>query len=467
MGTVKNWGEEEFFGLGYDFDPQWYLTDDQLALQERLIKACHDVIRPQAIKSDRTCEYPWPSLEALAELGLLGAIIPKKYGGRAENHIGIAMVTETLARYGCPSTAVVYAMHMVSVAALLFRAGGNAEIQSVLRRIDRDVFVGSASYTDPETGGHFWYPKISNVTRVGDDKWHVVKKSAFTSSSGYAKWMVTQTTSPDFQGDYSDLSVFLLYGDEIQGSPGMWDALGMHGNQSGPVKIDAVVPMDRMVGPPGDGAASNDEAVDPLAMIMFGAMYNGIALASLDLAKSYTTKRKHVQYARSIADYPTTHDTYGRALIDVQASRLYTYALAQQLDRVTENGDWSLHERDPKAMPRTDYAVWCFKAKELAARHASEVSDKMLQLFGGAGYGRHQEIERILRDSKAGWLMGPSNEVTRQLVGRWALLGSEAVDWWNQRVDEGVLHSELGKLDSAGKQEIIDKLSSELNDGEM
>lgn len=465
MSSVKHWGEEEYFGLGFDFDPQWYLTDEQRELQERLIKACHEVIRPQAIASDRTGEYPWPSLEALAELGLLGAIIPRKYGGRAENHVGIAMIAETLARYGCPSTAVIYAMHMVSVAALLFRADGNEEIQKVLRRIDKDVFVGSASYTDPETGGHFWYPKISNVTRVGD-KWHVVKKSAFTSSSGYAKWMVTQTTSPDFGGDYSDLSVFLLYGDEIEGSPGVWDALGMHGNQSGPVRIDAVIPEGRMVGPPGDGARSNDEAVDPLAMIMFGAMYNGIALACMDLAKAHTTRRKHVQFARSIADYPTTHDTYGRALIDVQASRIYTFGIAELLDRETDNGDWTLHERDPSAMPRTPHAVWCFKAKEIAARHASEISDKMLQLFGGAGYSRKMEIERLLRDSKAGWLMGPSNEVSRQLIGRWALLGPEAVDWWNQRVDEGALHSELGKLDAAGKREIIDKLSAELNEDE-
>jgi alkylation response protein AidB-like acyl-CoA dehydrogenase len=276
--------------------------------------------------------------------------------------------------------------------------------------------------------------------------------------------MVTQTTSPNFAGDYSDLSVFLLFGDEIQGSPGAWDALGMHGNQSGPVQIDATIPLDRMVGPPGDGAASNDEAIDPLAMIMFGALYNGVALACMDLAKAHTTRRKHAQYARSIADYPTTHDTFGRALIDIQASRLYTFSVSELLDRATDNGDWTLHGRDPEAMPRTEHSIWCFKAKELAARHASEISDKMLQLFGGAGYSRHLEIERLVRDSKAGWLMGPSNEVTRQLVGRWALLGAEAVDWWNQHVDEGVLHSELGKLDAAGKRGIIEKLSSELKE---
>ena len=43
------------------------------------------------------------------------------------------------------------------------------------------------------------------------------KKAAWTTSSGYADWYISQTTSPDFAGDYSDLSVFLFYKDEVAG----------------------------------------------------------------------------------------------------------------------------------------------------------------------------------------------------------------------------------------------------------
>ena len=39
-------------------------------------------------------------------------------------------------------------------------------------------------------------------------------------------------------------------------------------------------------------------------------------------------------------------------------------------------------------------------------------------------------IERLLRDGKAGWMMGASNEVLRQLVGKTSLLGLGAVDLW-------------------------------------
>ncbi len=39
-------------------------------------------------------------------------------------------------------------------------------------------------------------------------------------------------------------------------------------------------------------------------------------------------------------------------------------------------------------------------------------------------------IERLLRDGKAGWVMGPSNEVLRQFVGKTVLEGFEVLDYW-------------------------------------
>ena len=48
----------------------------------------------------------------------------------------------------------------------------------------------------------------------------------------------------------------------------------------------------------------------------------------------------------------------------------------------------------------------------------------MLHACGGRGYMRDLELERLVRDSKAGWIMAPSNEVTTQIVGKWALLGA-------------------------------------------
>jgi len=452
----------EIDGLGEEFDPIWYLTPEQLELQKKLIDLCKKTLRPNAIKFDANREYPRANMEALASLGLLALHVPKKYGGMGENHVCVAMVLETIGRHGCGSTALVYTMHLLATSALLLRAEGNEEIERVLRRLNKDVFIGTSSYSDPETGSHFWYPMASRAEKV-DGGWKVNKKSSWTTSGGFADFYVTQTASPDFDGDFSNLSVFLVYKDEIVSHESTWNAMGMKGNQSGPIEInDVVVPENRMVGKPGDGAFSNDEAVDPLGLIMFAASYNGISMGAMDIARTQVTRKVHKDVGMRVCDYPTIQDYFGDCIMDTEASRIYTYSIAERMDKQTNNCDWSIHARDPEAMPRAEYLMWAWMTKFLACKNVYNVVDKMLQASGGSGYKTDLGLERLVRDGKAGWVMGPTNEVLRQFVGKWALQGFESLDYWNQNVNENVMNNEIKKLDKDQKKALIDRLTAEL-----
>lgn len=119
---------------------------------------------------------------------------------------------------------------------------------------------------------------------------------------------------------------------------------------------------------------------------------------------------------------------------------------------------------------RGQFHHWCFQVKIKAASNVAQVTDDMLHACGGVGYkkelgkpvlGRFKQVakivgfafptnfmeakdnhnsifllqcvlglERLLRDGKAGWVMGASNEVLRQLVGKTSLFGPEAIDFW-------------------------------------
>ncbi len=57
--------------------------------------------------------------------------------------------------------------------------------------------------------------------------------------------------------------------------------------------------------------------------------------------------------------------------------------------------------------------------------------------------------------------MGPINEVLRQFVGKYALLGFDSLDDWNQSVNERVLQNEIKKLDAGGKKALAEKLLAE------
>ncbi|MEM6256059.1 MAG: acyl-CoA dehydrogenase family protein [Cyanobacteria bacterium P01_D01_bin.156] len=454
-----------FNSLGEDFDPQWLLTPKQQALQVKLIELCSTVLRPNAIVSDRELVYPRENFQALASLGLLGLFVPEEWGGLGENHVCAAMVVETIARYGCPSTAMCYTMHLGAVAAALFRCHENPELQSLLKRLDQDVLIGTLSYSDPETGSHFWYPVSSNA-KATEDGWQVFKRASWTTSAGFADWYIVQTTSPNFAGNYSDLSCFLIYGNEVQAEPHKWDALGLRGNQSGTLLVEGVtIPTQRMVGPAGDGTASNDEIVDPFFLLCSSACWNGIAMGAIDIAKKHVTRKKHVDVGMRVADYPTIQDYFGEAIIDTGACRMFTFSMGQLMDQLTNGCDWSLHT-DISALPRSAYLHWYWQIKFSAAKNVAHVCDKMLHACGGSGFKKDMEVERYLRDGKAGWVMGPTNEILRQFVGKSALLGFESLDYWNQSVNERVLHNELKKMDADKKRQLAESLLAEVEESE-
>ncbi len=464
MTDTKMWGSEEFWGVGYDWDPQWLLTPAQRELQAKLIELCQTTLRDNAIESDKKLIFPRKNFEALASLGLMGLLVPKEWGGMGENHTCAAMVTETIARYGCASTAMCYTMHQGAVAAGMLRAHDNPALQEVMKRLDRDVFIGTLSYSDPETGSHFWYPFSSGAERV-EDGWKVLKKSSWTTSGGFADWYILQTTSPDFDGDYSNLSVFLCMGDEVIAEPSKWDGMGLRGNQSGTLLVDNVtIPADRLVGPVGDGAPSNDEAVDPFFMLLSSAVWNGISLGLIDITARHTTRKTHVDVGLRVCDYPTIQDYVGEAVIDTNTSRAMTFQMAKAMDDLTNDCDWSIHKGDVANLPRATVLHWMWQVKFVAAKNVAHVSDKMLHACGGTGYKPALGIERYLRDGKAGWVMGPTNEVLRQFVGKAVLLGFDSLDYWNQSVNQRVLDNEIKKLDAGAKKALAERLMADAGD---
>ena len=119
--SEKMWGSEPFWGLGYDWDPDWVLTDRQKELRATLIELCEKEMRANAKRSDDELLFPRRNLELLGEHGFLGLTVPEEYGGLGENHVAFSMTCETIARYGCASTAMCYVMHIGAVQAIMLR----------------------------------------------------------------------------------------------------------------------------------------------------------------------------------------------------------------------------------------------------------------------------------------------------------------------------------------------------------
>ena len=72
----KLWGKEPFWGLGFEWDPQWILTDHQKKLQAKLIELCASDMRVNAVESDKKLIYPRKNFKLLAEHGFRALRLP-------------------------------------------------------------------------------------------------------------------------------------------------------------------------------------------------------------------------------------------------------------------------------------------------------------------------------------------------------------------------------------------------------
>ena len=135
----------------------------------------------------------------------------------------------------------------------------------------------------------------------------------------------------------------------------------------------------------------------------------------------------------------------------------------QAFDRDTDDNTRILK---PGEFARANYLHWAWQIKFEAAKNTAYVVDKMLHACGGTGYKRDMELERYLRDAKAGWVMGPTNEVLRQFVGKAVLLGFDSLDYWNQTYNRRAVENEVKKLDPAAKRELAEQLMAQAAEDE-
>src|SRR5258705_12671623 len=184
---------------------------------------------------------------------------------------------------------------------------------------------------------------------------------------------------------------------------------------------------------------------------------------ALDIAKRHPTRKRHVDVGLRFCDYPTIKDYVGEAIIDTNGCGVFALSIAEAFDRATDNNRRVLQ---PGTTARAEFLHWAWQIKFAAAKNVAHVVDKMLHACGGSGYKRDMELERYLRDGKAGWVMGPTNEVLRQFVGKAVLLGFDALDYWNQSYNRRVVENEIKKLDAAGKRELAKQLAEQADKDE-
>jgi alkylation response protein AidB-like acyl-CoA dehydrogenase len=86
------------------------LTDTQRQLRETVRAFAKARVAPAAAEIDRAGRVPREIVAALAELGVMGCIVPERHGGAGVDAVAWALAVEELAA-ACGSTALVFVAH--------------------------------------------------------------------------------------------------------------------------------------------------------------------------------------------------------------------------------------------------------------------------------------------------------------------------------------------------------------------
>ncbi len=378
------------------------LTDDQLRLKERARIFARDVVQPKLADMDRTNQYPWDVVRALAGEGFMGLTIPKEYGGAGRPLIDAILVSEEIAKVGGVIARIVVDSNTAVQKAIVELGTEQQKRQFLPPIVEGDKPV--IAITEPEAGSAATW--MTTAARRDGDHYVVNGRKCWITGAGVSKRYLIFARFDGREGAQG-IGALLVEAD----TPGLTVPripmmMGLRGMPEGEVSlVDCRVPAANVLVGPGDGFKKLMRCYN-LQRIGAASVALGIAQGALDLAAQHMLDRK--QFGRPIGDFQGLQWMLADMHMQMECSRLLVY-------RAAMGGANGYPDKLEAAA-----------AKVYAAEAAITVTNQALQIFGAAGYSCDLPIERMVRDARMFTIGGGTAQVQRNLIGKEVLKRAEA-----------------------------------------
>lgn len=375
------------------------LSDALLAVPApTLTAAVRERLAACAQAADASGEPDRDAVALLRESGMLGLALPYEYGGTAADAEGLNTAVEQVAQVNASAAIMLFQHYAVSRRVL--EHGSPALRRRLLPRLARGDWLAASAWS--ETGAGANKKQLSTTARrTPDGGWVLDGAKSFTTSAGLADvyLVLAQTEEPAADsraGGGSDTgygavgqTFFLVPADTPGLEPDTSLRLtGMRGSATGFVSVhDCQVSDATRLGPVGAAASIIAGVRDSGATL--GAVSVGVAQAALDLAHRHAERR---------------------GLTALQAVRHQLVDLATEVEAAR-----AVVERAGRRSA-ADPGITTLHSKLFASSAAERVVAAVERLLGSAGYVASHEINRYDRDARAVALMGPTNDLCKELV---------------------------------------------------
>jgi len=249
-------------------------------------EAAAAVAAEHATEVDRDARFPGEAIAALKRHRLLGMAVPREFGGEGASMADVADVCFKLGR-ACSSAAMVFAMHQIKVACVMRHACGSAWHEAMLRRLCDEQMLLASSTTEGQNGGNV-RSSAAAIESETDDAIVLDRESTVISYGAEADGIVT-TARRSSEAAGSDQVLVVLLREHYRLEPVLqWDTLGMRGTCSAGFRLRARGSADQVL--PVAYETIHSQTMTPVAHILWGAAWSGIAAAAVERAQNFIRK---------------------------------------------------------------------------------------------------------------------------------------------------------------------------------
>jgi glutaryl-CoA dehydrogenase (non-decarboxylating) len=374
------------------------LSGEQRLLQDTVRAFVDDRILPVAVENDIAHRLDLSLIEGMAELGILGIVIPEEYGGAGLDFVAEALACEEIER-GEAAFRTLVSVHVGLNSLSLLRYATEEQKHRWLTPQARGEKLACFGLTEPGAGSDVAAMR-SSARREGDVYVLNGQKNWISYATVADHALVFAKTDP--AAGHKGITAFVLE----KGMPGFTSAdtenkLGIWAGSTGELFFQNVeVPEENRIGEEGQGFEIAMHSLDH-GRFTVAAGACGVVRACLERSTAYARERE--TFGQEIGRYQFVQDMIATMVLGYETSKL----LVMQAAWMKNEGKRSTRE--------TSLAKWH------ATESAFEAAHLAIQVFGSYGYSAEFGIERYFRNARAPIIYEGTTQIHKMMQAEHAL----------------------------------------------
>ncbi|MEV1315668.1 acyl-CoA dehydrogenase family protein [Micromonospora arborensis] len=389
------------------------LNEEQRDLRDWVHGFAAEVVRPAAAEWDEREDTPWPVIQEAAKVGLYGFEFLATCWADPTG-LSLPIASEELF-WGDAGIGLSIFGTSLAVAAI-YGAGTPDQMVEWVPQCFGDVdspAVAAFCTSEPEAGSDVGAMRTRAVYDEATDEWVLTGQKAYATNGGIAGVHVVTASVDPALGSRGQAAFVVPPGTPGLAATRKLRKLGLRASHTADVFLDGVrVPGRCLLGGRDvllerlDRARSGQRATGQAAMRTFelsrptvGAQALGVARAAYEYALDYAKDR--VQFGRPIIENQAVAFALADMRMEIDAARLLVW-----------RASWM--GRNNRPFTAGEGSMSKLKAGEVAV----SVTEKAVQLLGGAGFLRDHPVERWYRDAKIYTIFEGTSEIQRLVISR-------------------------------------------------